>query len=142
MNNFMNALKNDNNVTYTENGAVTYKSTMNGLLDMFALGAYRTRSEADCINLFLNAFKENQAYAMKCLFYLRDILEGQGERRFFRVIIKYLAKNYPEVIQRNLIYIPMFGRWDDLYELIDTKLEKDALAFMRKQIEQIGRAHV
>ena len=136
MNNFMNALKNDNNVTYTENGAVTYKSTTNGLLDMFALGgAYRTRSEADCINLFLNAFKENQTYAMKCLYYLRDILEGQGERRFFRVIIKYLAKNYPEVIQRNLIYIPMFGRWDDLYELIDTKLEKDALAFMRKQIE-------
>ncbi len=84
MNTFMNALKNENNYTLTENGATTYRFTLNGLLDLFALGgAYRTRSDADVINLFMKAFEENEAYAMKCLFYLRDVRGGQGKDAFF-----------------------------------------------------------
>ena len=39
---------------------------------------------------------------MKCLFYLRDILQGQGERRFFRVCIKWAADNETEAMARNL----------------------------------------
>lgn len=78
MNTFMSALKNENNYTLTENGATTYRSTLDGLLDLFALGgAYRTRSDADVINLFKKAFEENEAYAMKCLFYLGDIRGGK-----------------------------------------------------------------
>lgn len=135
MNTFMNALKNENNYTLTENGAITYRSTLNGLLDLFALGgAYRTRSDADCINLFKKAFEENETYALKCLFYLRDIRGGQGERRFFRVIIKWLANNHTEAIRRNLEHIVTYGRWDDLYVFIGTPLEKDAFALMRKQL--------
>ena len=53
MNKFLNGLSNATNYTYTENGALTYKSTQSKLLDMFALGgAYRTRSEEDVILLF------------------------------------------------------------------------------------------
>lgn len=38
---------------YTENGALAYSSTGSKLYDMFALGgAYRGRSDADCIFLF------------------------------------------------------------------------------------------
>ena len=136
MNTFMNALKNENNYTLTENGAVTYRSTLNGLLDLFALGgAYRTRSDADCINLFKKAFEENETYALKCLFYLRDIRGGQGERRFFRVIIKWLANNHTEAIRRNLKHIVSYGRWDDLYVFLGTPLEKDAFQLMRDQLE-------
>ena len=135
MNTFMNALKNENNYTLTENGAITYRSTLNGLLDLFALGgAYRTRSDADCINLFKKAFEENETYALKCLFYLRDIRGGQGERRFFRVIIKWLANNYTEAIRRNLEHIVTYGRWDDLYVFVGTPLEKDAFKLMRDQL--------
>ena len=35
---------------------------------------------------------------------------------------------------RNLEYVPEFGRWDDLYEFVGTPLEKDAFAFLRKQL--------
>ena len=135
MNKFMEALKDKNNYTYTENLALTYKSTMNGLLDLFGMGgAYRKRSEADVITLFKKAFKEDTTYALKCLFYLRDIRGGQGERRFFRVVIKWLANEYPEVIRRNVEFIPIFGRWDDLYTFVGTPIERDAFALMHKQL--------
>lgn len=78
MNKFMSALTNENNYTLTENGAITYRSTLDGLLDLFALGgAYRTRSDVDCINLFKKAFEENETYALRCLFYLGDIRGGK-----------------------------------------------------------------
>ena len=116
MNKFVTSLKNDANYTYTENGAVTYKSTLSGLLDLFALGgAYRTRTDADVINLFAKAFAEDEVHALKCLFYLRDVRGGQGERRFFRVVTKWLAREHTDAMRRNLKYVPEFGRWDDLY---------------------------
>ena len=105
-NSFMSGLKNANNYTYTENGALTYKSTMSALLDLFGMGgAYRNRSDADVITLFKNAFKEDETYALKCLFYLRDVRGGQGERRFFRTVIKWLARENTRAIERNLEHI-------------------------------------
>ena len=73
MNTLLRGLKEENNISYTENGAKTRTSSMSGLLDLFGMGAaYRTRSDSDCILLFEEAFKENPTYALKCLFYLRD----------------------------------------------------------------------
>lgn len=135
MNTLLNGMKNATNYTYTENGALTHKSTMSGLLDLFGMGAaYRTRSDVDCIMLFSKAYDEDPVYALKCLFYLRDVRGGQGERRFFRVVTRWLANNKTEAMRRNLKFVPEFGRWDDLYEFIDTKLENDAFELMRKQL--------
>lgn len=135
MNSFMNALNSATNYTRTENGGLTHKSTESDLLDLFAMGAaYRSRSDADCINLFKNAFAENPVYALKCLFYIRDVRGGQGERRFFRVCMRWLANANTEAARRNLQYVPEFGRWDDLYEFVNTPLEADAFAIMKHQL--------
>ena len=137
MNTLLNNLKQETNYTYTENGALTHKTSMNGLLDLFGMGAaYRSRSDEDCIVLFQKAFKENPTYALKCLFYLRDIRGGQGERRFFRVVCKYLAAIETEAMQRNLQYVPEYGRYDDWYTFIDTKLEKPMFEMMKSQLAQ------
>lgn len=131
---YLDNLKQANNYTLTTNGATTHKSTLNGLMDLFAMGgAYRNRSNDDCITLFKKAFEEDESYAMKCLFYLRDIRGGQGERRFFRVVLKWLADNHSDTVLRNMEYIPFMGRWDDLYVLDGTPLEKDMYKFMKKQ---------
>ena len=135
MNPLLNGMKNATNYTYTENGALTHKSTMSGLLDLFAMGAaYRTRSDEDCIFLFKKAFDEDEVHALKCLFYLRDVRGGQGERRFFRVVTRWLADHQTEAMRRNLEFVPEVGRWDDLYEFIGTKLEENAFELMRKQL--------
>lgn len=78
MNTFMDILKQDTNFARTENGAITHKTSLSKLMDLFALGgAYRGRSDADCITLFKGAFQEDEVHALKCLFYLRDVRGGK-----------------------------------------------------------------
>lgn len=135
MSDFLNAMKNATNFTYTENGALTHKSTGTDLYDMFALGgAMRTRSDEDVILMFQKAYKENPVYAMKCLFYLRDVRGGQGERRFFRTVMKYMAKHNVDAVRDMIQHIPEYGRWDDLYVFVGTPLEKDAFEFIKGQL--------
>lgn len=135
MNTFMTALKEVNNFGFTENGAVKRNSTMSGLLDLFAMGAaYRTRTNEDVIMLFKNAYDEDPTYALKCLFYIRDVRGGQGERRFFRVATKWLASAHTEAMERNLIHIPEYGRWDDLFNFFGTPLETKALDIVKHQL--------
>jgi hypothetical protein len=137
MNTFMNGLKNATNFTYTQNGALTHKTTNSALLDMFAQGAaMRRRSDEDCILMFKKAYEENPVYALKCLFYIRDIREGQGERRFFRVCMKWLAENDPAAVYRNLRYFAEYGRWDDLFVLIGSRVRNDVLALISAQLFQ------
>jgi hypothetical protein len=135
MNKLLNGLTDATNFTLTENGAVTHKTTRSDLLDMFAMGgAMRNRPSEDVILMFRKAFAENPVYALKCLFYLRDARGGQGERRFFRLCINDLAKSDPEVVKRNLALIPEYGRYDDLYTLVGTPVEEDALGFFKTQL--------
>ena len=134
MNKILNGLKTATNYTYTQNGALTHKSTLNSCLDFFAMGgAMRERSEADIVVMFGNAYSEDPLTAMKLLFYFRDIRGGQGERRLFKVIMRSLASKNPNQVRKNLSLIPEFGRWDDLYVFVGTPLQTDALDLMRKQ---------
>ena len=135
MNTFLNGMKNETNYTRTENGALTHKTTTSDLLDMFALGAsMRKRSDEDVLLMFQKAYRENPLYALKCLFYIRDVRGGQGERRFFRVCMKWLANNESEVVIRNLKNVPEFGRWDDLYVFDGTAIEDEAYTLIKEQL--------
>lgn len=135
MNALLHGMTDYSNIKLTENGSKAYKSTNSALYDCFAFGgAYRKRSDEDCILLFKNAYEENPEYALKCLFWLRDCRGGAGERRFFRVCLQWLANNCPEVVKRNLKYIVELGRVDDLYCLFDSPIEEEVLSFLKDLI--------
>lgn len=135
MNTFLNGLHNATNFGLTENGAVKNVTTRSDVLDMFAMGAaMRNRSNEDVILMFRKAFAENQELALKCLFYIRDIRGGQGERRFFRVVLNDLAKTEPSAVSRNLELIAEYGRWDDLYALIGTPIEAEMFDLIKVQL--------
>lgn len=130
-------LKNGANLTYTENGAVTNASTGSECLDLFAsIGALRSASDEDIIGLFLRAYVENADFAVKTLFFARDIRGGLGERRVFRVILKWLADNEPETCRKNLVYVGEYGRYDDLLSLFGTACETDMFRVIRSQLEK------
>lgn len=137
MNELLKNLKEQNNVTFTQNGAVTYKSTMTKVYDMFAQGAaMRGASDEDCILMFIEAYEEDPTMALKCLFYLRDIRGGQGERRFFRLCIKWLATNKALEMVNLIHLVPEYGRYDDLFELFNTGIESEMMGYIKFIIDK------
>ncbi|MBQ9544905.1 MAG: DUF2828 family protein [Clostridia bacterium] len=130
-------LKNEANMTQTENGAATYLSTGSDCLDLFAtVGALRRENEEKIENAFVRAFAENPDLAMKILFFARDVRGGLGERRVFRVALRRFSFFKPESVKKNLPYVAEFGRFDDLLTLIGTSCENEALDLIK---EQFGR---
>lgn len=136
MNTLLNGLKVASNMDYTTNGAKMHKSAGSRLYDMFALGgAYRERSEEDCVRLFADAYGEDKIYALRCLFYLRDCRGGQGERRFFRVCFKWLCDNDAPTAMKYLSLLPEYGRWDDMWKAtIGTACFTKAMQLVLKQL--------
>lgn len=153
-----------NNVTYTENGALTNKSFMSKVIDFFFHGAAMRKEvlndkgtlnfETKTINptghnrlikMFQEAFDENPTQALRILFYIRDIRGGQGEREVFRAIINWIAHSNStkaEDIQiwlkENIELIPEYGRWDDLFVFIGSTLHKKVVNFIAYQL---GKDH-
>ena len=130
-------IKQQANITSTENGAATYVSTGSECLDLFAsVGALRRESDAEIIARFVRAYAEDPDNAMKLLFFARDIRGGLGERRVFRVIMSWLADNEPASVIKNLGYIAEFGRYDDLLSLLGTPCEKEMTALIKDQFSK------
>lgn len=135
MNELLKNLKMDTNYTLTENGALTHVTTLDKVLDMFAMGgSMRNRSDDDIINMFKQAYEEDKTLALKCLFYLRDVRGGAGERRFFRVCIKWLAKEYPDEAKHLIPFCFEYGRVDDLYSLVDTPCEQAMFDYLKTML--------
>lgn len=135
---FMENLKEtmNNETQLTENGAVGFRTTGKKLLDLnFSVSSLRNKSDKEIVNKFVDAFYEDKMTAMKWLFYCRD-REAIGERRTFRVIMKYLAENHPSVAKAVIALIPEFGRFDDMLGLLDTELKTDVIAIVKKQLNE------
>ena len=122
--NFAQSVKMTTQTTRTENGAFAYNTTSNAILDLFAqIGALRPRSEQEIRTKFASAFALDPKLATKMLFYAGNVRGGLGERRTFRICLKWLAENHPSIAVKNLANIAHFNRWDSIFVLVDTKAE-------------------
>lgn len=129
--------KNYNNKSVTKNGATGYRTTTKALLDLnFKVSSLRARGESYIVEEFIKAYHESPKYAIKWLFFLRDILEGLGERRTFRVCLRYLAVSQPKVAKAVLPYISEYGRYDDALVLLDTPLARDVALLYKAQLDK------
>ena len=129
--------KNYNNKSVTENGATGYRTTTKALLDLnFIVSSLRGRDEEYIIKEFIKAYHESPMYAVKWLFFLRDILEGMGERRTFRVCLHYLAVSQPKIAKALIKYVPEYGRFDDALVLLDTSLASDVAVMYKEQLDK------
>ena len=130
---FANVVKRESNFTETENGAIALKSTDSALLDLFSIaGATRELSPVEIENYFYSAYLEDPLLTLKLAFYTRNIRGGLGERRAFRIMLRKLANINPKAVIKNIHLVPKFGRWDDLYVLVGTKVEKEMFSFMKE----------
>ena len=141
-NSFVNAMKGESAWGKTWNGADALTTTLNKVLDMFGrAGAVRNLSVADKKLMFKEAFEEDATLALRCLFYVRDIRGGYGERDTFTDMLQWLADEHPDVVEKNLWAVLEYGRAKDLYCLVRTKAEKAMWAFMKSQFE-LDRANM
>lgn len=129
---FAAALENESKWTRTENGAVALNTTGEECLDFFSVvGSLRNTDETRIYRLFEDAYRLNPLTATKTMFYARDIRGGLGERETFRKLLHYAANCHPECIKPNIPFVGFYGRFDDLYSLVGTKLEDDMWAYMK-----------
>lgn len=136
--NFMEKLLNVLNdiIVYTENGAAGYATTGKSLVDLnFSVASLRNASDDEIVRKFIPAFHEDRVLAMKWLFFLRDVRGGLGERRAFRVIMKYLATGYADMVGRMVEIMAEYGRFDDLLCLMGTPVEEKVLSYIATQLK-------
>ena len=133
--NFANAVKTNTNTKRTENGAFAYNTTGKALLDLFAqIGALRPRTEREIADKYAAAFAADPTLATKMLFHAGNVRGGLGERRTFRICLKWLAQNHADIVIKNAALIPHFNRWDSMFVLIGTAAEKEMWKVIADQL--------
>ena len=106
------------NLTFTTNGALTNKSSLDPILDLFSMGV----SSSNKAELIKAALLTNPVLATKTVMYLRDVRNGQGNKDIMRAyhnIVNELV-SYDEFFAKYmklLPYLPEIGSWKDVYNL-------------------------
>lgn len=122
------------NIAYSENGAKMYGTTGKALLDLnFSVASLRDSSPEFILEKFVAAANEDFTLALKWIFYARDVREGLGEVRLFSIVMSYLINYHYWKVRAIIPLIPMYGRWDDLLVLLNTRAESDILTIISKQ---------
>lgn len=117
---YLDSLKQQTNKnTFTENGALTNDSTLNPVLDFFSMAAAMRSRKEDAVKLFQKAFSYDKQLAIRCLFYIRDVRGGQGERDIFRACVATLPDDVQEKIAK---FVPEYGRYDDWLSFTTTEV--------------------
>lgn len=110
----------------TLNGGKTFNTSGEGLLDVFfKIGGMRGAQPAAYTNLFERALSEgnpdeNQYLLARLMLWARDAREGAGERRAFRIFLKWLSdKGFNDTLIALLPKIAELGRFDDMFTYLD-----------------------
>lgn len=83
---FLENLANTMNKTTTENGADTFITTNDAVLDFFSLAGATRKTPQLGIDLFRKAIAQDQIKTIRVLFYLRDVRGGARRKRFVSIV--------------------------------------------------------
>ena len=118
--------------TTTENGMPARVSSTKYVMDyFFKVGAMRQETSEIQVNLFLQAYDENEDLAVRALLWSRDVREGAAERSHIRNVLSYLGMYHYKIAERIAKRIPELGRWDDLFVLFNTPAETKTLQLIK-----------
>ncbi len=124
-NKLLTGLRKNQNVTFTENGAISNRSTLSNILDFyFHVSARRGQ---DNTNLFAKAYSEDKTLALKAAFNMRDIRAGKGERNSFKQVLVYLYENDKPTFEKIVELVPFYGRWTDILPFVDNVVVRNAV---------------
>lgn len=123
------------NISYTENGAVGYKTSNRSIVDLNFMAASFRNNPSGIVPLFEKSYTENPVLTMRWLFYCRDIRGGMGERAISRAIYKWLQWKHPGDLKKVMELLPEYGRWDDVVYLLEfSGVRDDAFKLIQNQL--------
>jgi len=135
---FVDAVKNTQTETVTENGMLTYTSSLNANVDFFFTAAAKRGQKIE--DLFERAYQENRQLAMRNFAWLRDVRGGAGERQLVRDLLQYLEINHPSELTQMIPLIPVYGRWDDLLVFTSKAAKAEAFSLIKDALKKGERA--
>jgi hypothetical protein len=132
----VNALKASpsQNTARTANGALTNKSSLSHLIDLFFIAA-ASRGK-DLSAQFALAYAEDEYLALRLIQWLRDAREGAGERQQFRNLFGWLIRNHKDAALAVLTKVPELGRWDDVLIGLRTPIEAEVIDLIREGLDK------
>ncbi len=84
-----------------------------------------------------SSWEVNKILTYKIVAYLRDYKNGKGYRYCFRKFLIWLANNDKDNLIKNLYnFINKFGRYDDLFYLLNTKCENSMFNIIEYQLNK------
>jgi hypothetical protein len=117
--------------TKTENGMTAHSTSNSACVDFFFnCGAMRDWTPQQKQNAFIKAYNENPEWAIKTLFYSRDVRHGQGERQLFRDLIDAVPTHL-------LNLVPEYGRWDDLF-YVPMEKQPEIFAIIKQGLQDVN----
>ena len=135
MNKLVQELEMKTNLIENTKGSLYYNSSLDYNLDLFCkLSRYNPTDEL--IRTFKNAIEENKELALANLLYLLDIREGKGERLIFKTLFKYLCEYEKDLSLAILPFIGELGRWDYCLVGLDTLIDNEVVALIKKQLDE------
>jgi hypothetical protein len=146
----------DENVAYTENGALSYNTSGSELADQFGkAGAHRGRSIEDVCDDQMKLWDENPEAALRFPFYLRmitrktrigkqtiteNVQRGQGARDESFKRLLWIAKNHKDVFNKNIWILPVVGSWKDVWTLMHYDVIYDFMCIDRSVMFELINA--
>jgi hypothetical protein len=130
---FKAAVANTEVLGETANGAATLVSSLDPVVDLFfAIGSSRGK---DLTAPFAAAYGASREHALRVLAWARDIRGGAGERDTFRKLLQYLEANRPLDAELLIPFVPVYGRWDDLFSFKTDRLRHASFALIDRALK-------
>ena len=142
MNELEKEIESLSNVSVTENGALGFATTNNKLVDLnFRVPSMREHgvSEKDIYNFADVLISDDMEYAVKWLFYVRDVREGLGEKKVFNKLFTIFYVQCTPYAIECIKLIAEYGRWKDLVDLCENpnlSLRDNCLNEIEKQLRE------
>lgn len=113
----------------TANGANAYDSTNNAFLDFFyEAGNARTKDTVDIYTLVERSKVCDKENTIRLVGYMRDVRNGLGERKGFRLAMQWLIYKGLKVKPKKLFdWCMEYGRADDYFEIVYSSCKGEEL---------------
>lgn len=137
---FLKELEKQNNITVTNNGETTYKSTLNSLLDLStSIGNSRFEDDEVIVNKIVDSFKEDKVLTSKLIAYARDIREGGGDKSLGRLGFALLLLDIKkEKVSVLLDIVREYGSYKDLVYMLNENVDETSPENVKELVKHMN----